>query len=330
MTQPPGKREVQAARAEAAAWLARLRSEERTTDDERGFRAWLAESALNREAFEVTSAIFDMAGAADRSLLPARAAGPVSRRNFLRTGVGLAAASLAGVVVYLRSGSTYATAIGEQRTIVLEDGTRVQLDTNTEIRVSMSDDKRRVRLRKGRAHFDVAEDPARPFEVIAGAQSLTAARAHFDVSREGVVVAVLLEDGPVFIKPGSIKPEDESADRATPRAVTPGLRLVFADQKIVREERPEMSRAIAWRNGRLAFFEDSVSAAVAEMNRYTRRPIVILDPQIGEMRISGNYGVGDPEAFARSLALLLPVAVGLEKDRVTLRATQPPSQPTAG
>ncbi len=325
MTQPPGKQQVQAARAEAAAWLARLRSEERTAEDERGFRAWLAESPLNREAFEVTSAIFDMAGAADRSLLPTRVAGPVSRRNFLRTGVGLAAASLAGVVVYLRSGSTYATEIGEQRTVVLEDGTRVQLDTDTEIRVSMSDDVRRVRLRKGRAHFNVAEDPARPFEVIAGAQSFTASRAQFDVSRDGVVVAVLLEDGPV-----SIKPEDEAAGGSTPRVVARGQRLVFADEKIVREERPEMSRAIAWRNGRLAFFEDSVSAAVAEMNRYTRRPIVILDPQVGEMRISGNYSVGDAEAFARSLSLLLPVTVGLEKDRVTLRATQPPSQPAAG
>jgi transmembrane sensor len=208
---------------------------------------------------------------------------------------------------------------------VLEDGTRVQLDTDTEIRVSMSDDVRRVRLRKGRAHFNVAEDPARPFEVIAGAQSFTASRAQFDVSRDGVVVAVLLEDGPV-----SIKPEDEAAGGSTPRVVARGQRLVFADEKIVREERPEMSRAIAWRNGRLAFFEDSVSAAVAEMNRYTRRPIVILDPQVGEMRISGNYSVGDAEAFARSLSLLLPVTVGLEKDRVTLRATQPPSQPAAG
>ena len=325
MSQPPDKQHVQAARAEAAAWLARLRSEERTADDERGFRAWLAESPLNREAFEVTTAIFEMAGAADRGMLANRSAGNVSRRNFLRTGVGLAAASLAGMVVYLRSGSTYATEIGEQRTVVLEDGTRVQLDTDTEIRVSMNDEHRQVRLRKGRAHFDVAADPNRPFEVIAGAQSLTASRSQFDVSRDGVVVAVLLEGGPV-----SIKPEDETAGNATPRVVTPGQRLVFADEKIVRDERPDMSRAIAWRDGRLAFFEDSVSAAVAEMNRYTRRPIVILDPQVGAMRISGNYSVGDAEAFARSLSLLLPVTVGLEKDRVTLRATQAPSQPAAG
>lgn len=332
MTHPPGKPERLAARAEAAAWLARLRSEERTPEDERGFRAWLAESPLNREAFEVTNAIFDMAGAADRSMLEAGSSNKVSRRHFLRTGVGLAAASLAGVVVYLRSGSTYATEIGEQRTVVLEDGTRVQLDTDTEIRVSMNDRRRRVRLRRGRAHFEIAEDSKRPFEVMAGTQALTASRANFDVSLDGVVMAVLSEDGPVSIRSEKAA-EAEAGGSATARVVAPGQRLVFADDKIVREERPDMSRAIAWRDGRLAFFEDSVSAAVAEMNRYTRRPIVILDPHVGQMQISGNYSVGDAEAFARSLSVLLPVTVGLEKDRVTLRAVQgspPPSRPTAG
>ena len=307
----------QATRAEAAAWLARLRSEERTADDERGFRAWLAESRHHREAFELTNSIFDMAGAADRRLLESGSETKVSRRHVLRTGVGLAAASIAGFVVYLRSGSTYATEIGEQRKVSLEDGTQVQLDTDTEIRVSMSEELRRVQLRRGRANFDVAEDSVRPFEVIAGAQSVRAARSHFDVSLDGSTVSVLLEDGPV-----SIASEDKKEGAPSPRTVLPGQQLVFVADRGVREERPVMERATAWRGGRLAFFEDSLSDAVAQMNRYTRRPIVILDPEIGRMKISGNYGVGDPGAFAASLAVLLPVTVGLESDRVTLRASE--------
>ena len=307
----------QATRAEAAAWLARLRSEERTADDERGFRAWLAESRHHREAFELTNSIFDMAGAADRSLLTSTAEPQVSRRRVLRAGVGLAAASIAGFAFYLRSGSTYATEIGEQRKVSLEDGTLVQLDTDTEIRVSMSDELRSVQLRRGRANFDVAEDLVRPFEVIAGAQSVRAARSHFDVSRDGGMVSVLLEDGPV-----SIASEDDSEGNGVQRTVLPGQQLVFTANRVVREDRPVMARATAWRDGRLAFFEDSLSDAVAQMNRYTRRPIVILDPEIGRMKISGNYGVGDPGAFAASLAVLLPVTVGLESNRVTLRAAQ--------
>lgn len=318
MSSQRGKADLRTARAEAAAWLARLRSEERTAEDERGFRAWLADSEHNREAFEVTNSIFDMAGAADRSILASREVpvAPVSRRHVLRAGVGLAAASVAGIAVYLRSGATYATEIGEQRKVSLEDGTLVALDTDTEIRVSMNDERRRVQLRRGRAHFDVAEDPVRPFEVIAGNQSFTASRSHFDVSREGVLVSVLLEDGPVSVA------STEGDDRLPlPRIVLPGQRLVFAADQFVREERPVLANAIAWRHGRLAFFEEPLSAAVAEMNRYTRRPIVILDPAVAEMRISGNYSVGDTQAFATSVSVLLPVTVGLERERVTLRST---------
>lgn len=321
MSAPQSRDAVQAARAEAAAWLARLRSEERTVEDEHGFRAWLAGSSLNREAFELTNSIFEMAGAVERTARAPR----VSRRHFLRGGVGLAAASVAGIAVYLRSGSTYATAIGEQRKVSLEDGTLVALDTDTEIHVSMNDERRRVKLRRGRAHFDVAEDALRPFQVIAGDQWIVASRAHFDVSRDGSVVSVLLEEGPLSVAPAG------GVDAAPlPRVIAPGQRLVFEAEKIVRDERPVISQAIAWRHGRLAFFEEPLSEAVAAMNRYTRRPIVILDPQIADMPISGNYSVGDTEAFATSVSVLLPVRVGLERNRVTLSASRSAKSPTTG
>jgi transmembrane sensor len=233
----------------------------------------------------------------------------------LRTGVGLAAASVAGIVVYLRSGTTYATQIGEQRDVSLEDGTRVRLDTDSEIHVSMNEERRRVQLRRGRAHFDVVEDPKRPFQVIALDQLVSASRGEFDVSREGVLVSVLPLAGPV-----QVAAEKTTSGIATPRTIMPGQLVVFAEDRLVREEQPEMKRAIAWRYGRLALFEEPLTEAVAQMNRYTRRPIVILDAGIAQLRISGNYSVGDPQAFATSISVLLPVEVGLERERITLRA----------
>ena len=80
-----------------------------------------------------------------------------------------------------------------------------------------------------------------------------------------------------------------------------------------------MAQAVAWRQGRLAFFNEPLSKAVAAMNRYTRRPITILDPEVAEMTISGSYSVGDPQAFATSISVLLPVRVDLERSRITLR-----------
>jgi transmembrane sensor len=314
MSARPGNRDIHSVRAEAAAWLARLRSEERTAQDEQGFRAWLAESEAHRAAFEATNSVFEMAGAARRGV--ARAQVPVvTRRHVLRTGVGLAAASVAGVVVYLRSGTTYATEIGEQRDVSLEDGTRVRLDTDSEIRVSMNEELRRVQLRRGRAHFDVADDSKRPFAVIARDRLVTAAHAEFDVSLDGVLVSVLPQTGSV-----QIGDESPAAGLVIPRTIMPGQLVVFAEDKLVRAEQPEMKRAVAWRYGRLALYEEPLAEAVAQMNRYTRRSIVILDPEIAQLRISGNYSVGDAQAFATSISVLLPVEVGLERDRITLRA----------
>ncbi len=314
MSARPRERDTHTVRAEAAAWLARLRSEERTAQDEQGFRAWLAESEAHRAAFEATNSVFEMAGAAQRRVAPTQVP-HVTRRHVLRTGVGLAAASVAGIVIYLRSGTTYATEIGEQRDVSLEDGTRVRLDTDSEIHVSMNEERRRVQLRRGRAHFDVTEDPTRPFQVVALDQLVTASRGEFDVSRDGVLVSVLPQAEPV-----QVANEKAAAGLSTPRTIMPGQLVVFAEDKLVREEQPEMKRAVAWHYGRLALFEEPLTEAVAQMNRYTRRPIVILDAGIAQMRISGNYSVGDPQAFATSISVLLPVEVGLERDRITLRA----------
>ena len=320
MSARSGERDTHTVRAEAAAWLARLRSEERTADDEKGFRAWLAESEAHRAAFEVTNSVFEMAGAAQRRV--SRVPAPrVTRRHVLRTGVTLAAASVAGIAIYLRSGTTYATEIGEQRDVSLEDGTRVRLDTDSEIRVSMNEELRRVQLRRGRAHFEVAADSTRPFQVLALDQLVTAARGEFDVSRDGVLVSVLPQAEPV-----QIVNEKATAGSAPPRTIMPGQLVVFAEDRLVREEQPEMKRAVAWRYGRLALFEEPLAEAILQMNRYTRRPIVILDPGIAQLRISGNYSVGDAQAFATSISVLLPVEVGLERDRITLRAASEEKQ----
>jgi transmembrane sensor len=322
MSARPGQRDTHTARAEAAAWLARLRSEERTAEDEQGFRAWLAESEAHRAAFEVTNGVFEMAGAAQGRIARTQVR-QVSRRHVLRTGVGLAAASVAGIVFYLRSGTTYATEIGEQRDVALEDGTLVRLDTDSEIHVSMSEQRRRVSLRRGRAHFQVAEDSTRPFQVIARDQVVTASRGEFDVSHDGVLVSVLPQAGPV-----QVASEKAAAGITTPRTIVPGQLVVFAEDRLVRDERPEMERAVAWRYGRLELFKETLAEAVAQMNRYTHRPIVILDPAIAQLRISGNYSVGDAQAFATSISVLLPVEVTLERDRITLRAASQEKQRT--
>lgn len=87
-----------------------------------------------------------------------------------------------------------------------------------------------------------------------------------------------------------------------------------------RLDRPEIDDLLAWQSGRLAFRDETVAQAVAEMNRYTSRELVVSDSKAAEMRLSGVYRVGDPDGFARSLAILLPVTIAEEPGRIRISA----------
>lgn len=303
---------VSSTRAEAAAWLARLQSDARTAADEAGFRAWLADDPAHREAFDAINQTWEIAGglaAERRRELIRRPARPDMRRR------GLVAAGLGAVTVGALGGwqvafaGVYTTAVGEQRRVALDDGSLVILDTASKIRVDFGRETRRVSLLRGRAHFQVAKDVARPFIVAADDQQVVAVGTAFDVSRTDAAVAVVVTEGQVAVR----RPD------APVRLLTPGRRVVIGEGP-PREDQPDLARVTAWRAGKAVFDNDPVAAAVAEMNRYSRRPIVVADPAVAGMRISGVYSTGDTEAFARSLATLLPLDVSMEPERVTLTA----------
>ncbi len=132
-----------------------------------------------------------------------------------------------------------------------------------------------------------------------------------------MVVSVLLEEGPVEV-------ELENPGAGVPMPRTPGGWSTRGVRR--RQGRPRRAAGHGagerLATGRLAFFGEPLAEAVAAMNRYTRRPIVILDPEIAQMPISGNYSVGDPQAFATSISVLLPVRVDMERNRITLRRTE--------
>jgi len=99
---------------------------------------------------------------------------------------------------------------------------------------------------------------------------------------------------------------------------SPGEHIVFSGQQITLHNMIDLSVATAWQNGRAVFNNETLAEAVAEMNRYTRRPI-ILSPDIAQQRISGNYSTGDSEAFATSLVELLPLTATFRPEQILLR-----------
>jgi len=214
------------------------------------------------------------------------------------------------------SAETYSTDVGEQQRVVLDDGSHIILDTNTRIRVALEEERRSVELIQGRAHFEVATDLLRPFLVRAGDQQVIAIGTAFDASKQDGLVSVVLVEGRIAVQ----------AALASAQSIThldsPGTRITFAPAGAVVQDHLDLAQVTAWQNGHEVFDDQTLAAAVAEMNRYTHRPIVIADESLASRRISGVYSTGDPEAFARSVSILMPIHVEFAPTQILLRAAE--------
>ena len=310
-----GDRSPEAIQAEAAAWLARLRWEDRTAADEAGFRAWLQDDPRHSQAFDAINTAWESAAAGFTPALPSlRARRRRRRERLVRIGLGLGLATAAGIAgwMVLTPGpppvETFQTQRGVQQKVALGDGSALLLDTSTLVRATLGPRFRTVELVQGRAHFDVAKDENRPFVVVVGARRVVAVGTSFDVARETSRTSVLLTHGKVLVE-----------DARGPRLMSPGDRVTFNGDRVVADH-PNLFSTTAWQSGRAVFEAQPLSAVVAELNRYTRRPLIVTDPEVGAMRISGSYRAGDPEAFATSVATLLPVEVRALPDRISLSA----------
>jgi transmembrane sensor len=192
----------------------------------------------------------------------------------------------------------------------MPDGSNVTLNTDSVIRVAVSDRERRVQLEQGEAFFDVAKDPARPFVVRAGNKRIVAVGTKFSVQHLHDDVRVLVTEGrvrvesetssPVFIAAGSVARADGSA-------------------LVVRKAQPtQVDELLSWREGYLRFHETALADAVAEMNRYNTRKIFIEDPELAAIRISGTFRPTQYEAFVRVLQDGFSIQARNEGERITL------------
>ncbi len=303
-------------RAEAAAWLARLRADDKDSADERAFRAWLAADSRHATAFEAATEVWELAGAAwTEPLASASRSRTPTRRQALLASVGSLATAALGIAFWQGAyAGVYETAIGEQKHVVLPDGSQVFLDTDTRIHAAYNSKMRVVALERGRCNFNVMESDSRPFVVDAAAQRIVAARTTFDVRRDGDEVCVVLVQGSA-----SIATQNDSNPHR--QVLKPGERLVARNNE-AHIDKPNLVPLLAWQTGQAVFDNETISGAIREMNRYSVIKIEAGDPIVARMRISGVYRVGDNTAFARSIAALLPVAVEFGTDQVRLVVDQ--------
>lgn len=191
-----------------------------------------------------------------------------------------------------------ATLAGERRAVALADGTRLDMDSATRVDVAFDDKTRRLRVESGQVYIQVARDTTRPFAVDARDQTIVDRGTAFGVRVMPGMMSVTLAQGSVAVGAHGGPPEHE---------LKPGERLMLRDGRPAQLQTVDVNAVLAWRDGFVEFSDTPLSDAVAEMNRHGGRKMVIADPSVGALKVSGRFKLGEPERFLRTVSMLLPV-----------------------
>ncbi|WP_157219181.1 FecR family protein [Flavisphingomonas formosensis] len=193
-------------------------------------------------------------------------------------------------------GTEYATAVGEQRLVPLEDGSRVRLDTATRLTVRFSSRERRIDLLAGQAYFEVAHDPARPFNVQVGDARVTAVGTQFDVRASDREATVILVEGRVALS--------DRRDPAERRQMLAGQQAASSPDGWNRPSPADVAALTSWTTGRLVFRDLPLDQAIAEVNRYARHPIRLGPGVPTAQKVSGSFATGGTAAFLTAVTAL--------------------------
>ena len=289
--------------ARAAEWLARKDRSDWTADQERELNQWLAESTAHRVAYLRLDTTWKRTDRLAVLREPANEAGAPAARESAWPFWAKIAASIAilalGSTAYLYfeqkapAEHRYATEIGARETLALSDGSKVELNTDTAIRVTMAGNRRTIWLDKGEAYFQVVHDPAHPFVVHAGGRTITDLGTQFSVRRDSDRFEVVVEQGKVRV----------AGAAANPLLATGGdVVLARGNSVLVKRETPDqLASDLSWRRGVLVFTKTALSEVAEEFNRYNRQKLVLADAAAAKIRIGGSFEAGNVEAFVRLL-----------------------------
>lgn len=202
----------------------------------------------------------------------------------------------------------HATVIGQRADITLADGSKLTLNTDTQLEVSWHLRSRRVALRQGQALFSVAKAAYRPFTVAAGKADIRVVGTVFDVYRQQDHVTVTVEEGKVQVT-------SKAASGHMRTMLTANQQITMsADGALQPAHDINPANSLAWRDGKLVFEQTPLSQAIAEIQRYRREPIRLQSAALGKLRFSGVFAIDNTDKLLQLLPDILPVKVKQQKD----------------
>lgn len=340
---------------QAAIWLAKLDGDQPSKATLIAFRQWVNKDDSHRQAFEQLAARWGELNRLTQLSMPSeqrQQQAPVAN-NVLGISQSWASGAVMASVLLLvltlwqwpaDSNGIYSTAIGEQQTVQLNDGSVLRLNTNSRLRVDYSEQRRGIYLLQGEAHFEVAHNPEKPFEVYAGTGLVRAVGTAFSVRMQPKAVVVLVNDGVVeidkLIPPSATLPAtpaatttgaQPNAELAQLHAGTQGTYQRDTPEQVTLEQPEALDSELAWLDGMLEFRNENLQDLVDEISRYTTLSIVVLDNKTRERKVGGLFKVGDTQAMLEALELSFGVQVDrIDSNTVYLSSpeTQQKYQPT--
>ena len=347
----------------AADWLVRLRQPDLSLEATLSWQQWMAEDSRHRQAFLELEEVWEKLEAVptQRRVAPGdlstdtydgsvsvstwiQQRRPVSRSwdwglSWRRSHAGRWAAGVVVLVLVclgcgsvlaphwirgLSQGKTFETAVGQNATVRLSDGSEVQLGGHTRITVFLGSRLRRIDLASGEAFFGVAQDRMRPFEVRAGTATVTAVGTEFNVRRSDDRVIVSVLEGRVLVQPTAPVvplawiPASRTVGPATP--VSSGERSTVSSRGTqLTQAVGDASSAVAWQQGRLAFEAEPLRYVVQDVNRYAEKPIVIGDARTGDLKVTGTVAEGNIMGWVGSLEAAFGIHADIQADQIVLR-----------
>lgn len=332
---------------QALAWVARLRSESVDETDFAHFADWLAGSECHQQAWDNAVDIWETLGVISHlpveSLLaaepqlepelnPQSEQGLDKKRSYLAnlfsgfwkplTTMAATTAIVVSLIMFMQEDRQhYYSAVGDYQQISLQDGSLIELNTDTEIAVSLGETSRDIELLKGEAFFTVASDKTKPFIVTVGDARVQALGTAFNIYRQSD------KQSTVSVIEGVVRVSEASGSSTA----APESKMLLANDVVIVNalsgvsdlQIPNIEQVTAWRSGQIMFDSASVAEAVAILNRYLERKILVAENTVSKHRISGIFSSRQQDETLAAVAQAFDLALVLDEDNWLLSPSNP-------
>lgn len=310
MTSPPPK-PTKAQYDQASRWVSQLHDGNCTEAQRSGLQFWLEQHPSHAKAYQEMEAFWrELDGLEALTNQHLEAASLVLTQCKKKRWLPKQALSLAASIVLLATAwvfmpllmdnGVYRTAKGERKLLALHDGSRIELNTDTEIKVSFSPFNRNLKLERGEAFFNVQHDADKPFVVSAANGSIRDIGTQFNVYKQDNTVAVTVLEGEVSVTQNQGVP---------PQKLHAGMQLAYGDgvQKPLAVD--GVGDAASWRSGTIVFKGQRLDVVLQQLSRYHNVGLSVGSSRLAAMKVSGSFPTSNLDLALNTIAAGLPVKI---------------------